>query len=268
MKALLKTIPGVRTALDIRNRLIHIEDKIDRLTGEKHVVESENYVGHSDQAFGSTTYAQSGEDLIALNTFALLGIQNPRYLDIGANHPWHCSNTALFYKRGCSGVAVDADPDIVALYRKERPNDLVLHSGVSTEVGKMPFYRLASMSGRNTFAKEMVDQFQEVNKEASIQETITVKVTTINMIVETLFKGRWPDFLSLDIEGLDERVLAATDFSKGQPAILCVENRNGRGDDLTHQVAAVAVSKGFKPWARTWANAIFLSEGAHSKLVF
>ena len=46
-----------------------------------------HFEGSPDQGFGHVTYAQFGEDLIVANTFALLGIERPSYLDLGANDP-------------------------------------------------------------------------------------------------------------------------------------------------------------------------------------
>jgi hypothetical protein len=54
------------------------------------------------------SFSQSGEDLIVhfLLTWQL-GIKNISYLDIGANDPFSCNNTYLFYKREFSGVNVE-----------------------------------------------------------------------------------------------------------------------------------------------------------------
>ena len=71
------------------------------------------FAGHPDQAFGPLTYAQFGEDLILANAFALRGIEKPSFLDIGAHHPVHCSNTALLYARGARGVCVEANPNLI-----------------------------------------------------------------------------------------------------------------------------------------------------------
>ena len=79
---------------ELRQRLIHVELKLDRLLGGTAERAS------PDQRFGPQTYAQGGEDLVLLNIFARLGIARPTWLDIGAHHPWRISNTALLYARG------------------------------------------------------------------------------------------------------------------------------------------------------------------------
>ena len=50
---------------------------------------------------GNSSFSQCGEDLIVNYIFNLRGISLPSYLDIGANHPYFISNTALFHKKGC-----------------------------------------------------------------------------------------------------------------------------------------------------------------------
>jgi hypothetical protein len=58
---------------------------------------------HPHQWYGGRTYAQHGDDLAIINLFNCLRIRQPSYLDIGAHHPFHLSNTALLYQRGSAG---------------------------------------------------------------------------------------------------------------------------------------------------------------------
>ena len=55
------------------------------------------------------SYSQAGEDQLVRYLFQSMGIANPTYLDIGANHPYICSNTFLFYSRGSKGVCIEPD---------------------------------------------------------------------------------------------------------------------------------------------------------------
>lgn len=269
MKKLLKSLPPIRLAFEIRDRLVHIEQKVDRILPTSSPSESVSiYSGSSDQAFGPTTFAQSGEDLVVVNTFCLLGNFTPSYLDIGANHPWDCNNTALLYRRGARGVSIDANPDAVNLFKRERPDDVVVNVGAGPKQGMMTFYRFDKMSGRNSFSKEMVDQFKEIAPTARLNDTINIEVMTLNQIVDKFCGGKFPDFLSVDAEGLDYDLIDAADFSVTRPTMICVETRNGRGDDVTSQIAPLVKSKGYVPLVRTWGNAFFLSLDAHDKLKF
>ncbi len=99
------------------------------------------YEGHPDQAFGHISYSQHGEDLFLLNIFRLIGIETPSYLDLGAHHPWHISNTALMYHRGSRGVNVEANPILFEAFLTERPLDKNVNMGVvSSGVESQKFY--------------------------------------------------------------------------------------------------------------------------------
>ncbi len=52
------------------------------------------------------SYSQAGEDRILWFLFKSLGIDRPRYVDVGANLPDVSSNPYLFYRNGSRGVCV------------------------------------------------------------------------------------------------------------------------------------------------------------------
>lgn len=54
-------------------------------------------------------YSQFGEDVLLDHLFNQ--INNGKYLDIGCFHPFKFSNTAELYRRGWSGVNIDASPE-------------------------------------------------------------------------------------------------------------------------------------------------------------
>lgn len=179
--------------------------------------------GHPDQWFGGKTYAQTGEDLMICNLFELMGIKKPSYLDVGAHHPWNISNTALLYKRGSRGVNVEANPNLLEEFRTARPEDLNLCTGVGSKAGTMPFYMFDEKSGRNTFDKQVADQFALDYPQFYIREIKQIPVVTLNTLVDEHCPGGFPNLLSIDVEGLDYDILRGTDLGKSPPAIICVE---------------------------------------------
>ena len=54
------------------------------------------------------SFSQEGEDLVLARIFE--GKKNGFYVDIGAHHPTRFSNTHYFYRRGWSGINIDAMP--------------------------------------------------------------------------------------------------------------------------------------------------------------
>lgn len=217
-----------------------------------------NFKGHPDQPFGPVTYAQFGEDLLLLNLFSALGMERPSYLDVGAHHPVNCSNTALLYARGSRGVCVEANPNLVPAFAAMRPEDLTLNIGCGTHVGTLDFYMIDHASGRNTFDRATAEAFVAAHPQFSIRETRQIAVLPLDEIVARHCGGRWPDFLSLDVEGLDFKVLDTSRLNSAEgPAVICVEVVTGDDTNTGSDIARLLAGRGFVPAARTVANIIF-----------
>src|SRR6185437_15341725 len=156
-----------------------------------------DFKGSPDQGFGHLTYSQFGEDLMVVNIFALLDVQQPTYLDVGANHPLLGSNTALFYARSSRGAIVEANPHLMPIWRELRPGDLALNVGVAPARGELPFHFIDDFSGRNTFHQEYADALTRQDQRFTVQNTKIIQTLPINDIVAEHLDGRWPDFLTV-----------------------------------------------------------------------
>jgi FkbM family methyltransferase len=231
---------------------------IDNHFSFKNISEHEAIIGHSDQAFGAISYAQHGDDFITLNLFNNIGITKPSYLDIGAHHPYNISNTALLYRRGCRGVNVEANPNLITAFEHARPEDINLNLGVSDKRGKMTFYMIDDFSGRNTFDKKVAEEFITAHPEFSIQSEIAIETVTVNDIVRDYCNGQFPDFLTIDVEGLDNAILKSIDFKKHAPKIICVEVVSGNNSDYSLETKEILAQNGFTPYFRAVSNIFFI----------
>lgn len=166
-------------------------------------------------------YSQSGEDMIINHIFCTLGIKKPSYIDIGAHDPYHLSNTAYFYENGSTGVNIEPNPVLFKNIQKIRKKDLNLNIGIWDQSGKLDFY-LMNASTMSTFSKEEADALCK-NYDFKIEKIIKVDVKPIMFIIEKYCKGIFPDFLSLDVEGLDFDILRSIDYKKTSPKVICVE---------------------------------------------
>jgi FkbM family methyltransferase len=211
---------------------------------------------HPDQCYSHRTYAQSAEDQIVLGLFNLLGIDRPSYIDVGAHHPWVISNTALLYRLGSRGVNVEPNPDLISAFHKHRPEDTNLNIGVADEEGRLQFYRFGRTSGRNTFSIKIATEFMRAMPRARIRDQLTLSVMPLDAVINKYCAGRYPDFLSIDTEGLDDAILAAADFSRSSPKVICVE----RATDQSVAARDVLRTRGYVAYVRTWANVIMVRE--------
>jgi FkbM family methyltransferase len=243
---------------DIRQRLIHVEGKIDALLDRVPV--NESFHGSPHQRYGHLTYSQHGEDLVFVSLLERFGVEHPTYLDIGANHPIDCSNTALLYRRGARGVNVDASPEVIKIFEEQRPDDTNVNVGVASKSGEMTFFRCGATSGRNSFSLEVMEQFLATHPGEVITDEIVVPVVTLDDIIETYCEGRCPHLLSIDAEGLDYEILSAASFAS-RPKILCVETLSAAGEteDILDKLL---VSRGFRKCIQMFANAVYIDRDA------
>lgn len=208
--------------------------------------------------FGKTTFSQCGEDILVDYIFKLRKTLNPNYLDIGANHPWSLNNTAVFYRRGCMGVNVEANPELVAKFNSERSRDININVGIGTSETILDFYVMKDET-LSTFSEEECKKMQEFGKE--LKEILKVPMTTINSIMEKYFPQRNLDFLSIDIEGLDFEILQQLDFDQYAPKIICAESAEyspiGAGERRQEYIDFI-LSKGYVEYANTNLNSIFV----------
>ena len=79
------------------------------------------------------SFAVHGEDSIVAELLWRTGrvVDEGFYVDIGSYHPWIASNTAMLYRQGWSGIAVDPNPFMVDLFRGERPRDTVVEAALA-----------------------------------------------------------------------------------------------------------------------------------------
>ncbi len=211
-------------------------------------------------------YSQFGEDLIVNHLFNTLGIAHPNYLDIGANHPRFISNTYYFYQRGSRGVLIEPNPRLSRRLRAARPRDVVLEVGIGASArSEADFFLFPDLAdGLSTFSKAEANHWETVGMKGlgklSVEAILKIPLIPVNEVIEGHFRDRPPNFLSLDIEGLDLEILKSLDFGKFAPDVICVEtlsydkNQNGykQSDTINFML-----SKDYVAYADTRVNTIF-----------
>lgn len=212
---------------------------------------------HNARAQLKPSFSQCGEDLIAWFLLSLLGINRPSYLDIGAHHPWHLNNTALFHLLGGRGVNIEPDPALFAAFPRERPRDINLNVGIGRTAGRMTFFRMADPS-LNTFSAQEAERMQQ-DEGIRIAERVSLPVRTINEVIREHAVA--PDFVSIDVEGHDIDILDSYDFARHRPAVICVETvsfslrQAGRKDPRARDLLA---GRNYRVYADTYINTLFV----------
>jgi len=212
---------------------------------------------HPDQRFGGVTYAQHGDDIVMRCVFDSLGIDNPSYLDIGAHHPSNISNTKLFYDAGSRGINVEANPNLFSQFMVDRPYDINLNFGVGKEAGFIPFYMIDNYSGRNSFDFETVNAFVQDYPEFSIKQVVDLPVMTV---AQLLSNRAVPDFLTIDVEGLDYDILKSIDFERYPFKVICVEVGGSDKINYADAVSSLLEENNYFSLIRCGANLIFVAK--------
>ena len=208
-----------------------------------------------------SSYSQAGEDRVLY--FLLrdkgINIQKMSYLDIGTNYPDECNNTYLLYTMGARGVCVEADEGLIEQIKKVRPEDKTLNIGVSIEESKLADFYVFENAGHNTFDKEEAEKKAVYDK---IIKVVKVPLQNINDLIRDNFK-KYPLFLSLDIEGLDLKVLESLDYKKYPIPVMCVETCEF---SMTHirpknnEIRDYMLSQNYEVYADTYINTIFVNK--------
>jgi FkbM family methyltransferase len=204
------------------------------------------------------SYSQCGEDLLIQYIFILRGIKNPTYIDIGANDPYYLSNTALFYKKGSRGVNIEANPSLHQKFMKHRSADINLNIGISSSEDELDFYIMEDDT-LSTFSKTESDNMQAQGNK--LREIKKVKLQTVDQVIRQHCNGKFPDFLSIDVEGMDFDILRSIDFSVYRPKVICVEAAEyspiGAGERRSELIDFLA-SRDYYEYANTNLNAIMV----------
>lgn len=207
------------------------------------------------------SYSQSGEDLIINFIFNALRIKEPSYIDIGAHHPFWLSNTAYFYKKGCRGINIEPNPQLIRNFYKHRAKDINLNIGISDKDENLDFY-IISTPTMSTFSFEEAKRLEQETS-FRIVEKKEIPVRKIQTILDEYHQGIFPDFLSLDVEGLEFEILNSIDFENNFPKVICLETityseKNDERKEIN--LIDLLITNGYFIYGDTYINTIFVKE--------
>ena len=187
----------------------------DRLKNKIHILQ--NIYLKNKYFIKRKSYAMDGEDT-AINVFNKK-LEKGFYVDIGAHHPIQRNNTHLLFKKGWEGINIDVNKFSIDLFNFLRPEDLNLQIAVSDKDGEISFFYQKKFSQLNTTDKEIAKE----NFQGNFQEK-KVKCQTIkNILDNSKYKNKKIDFLNIDVEGAEMKVLNTLNFKIYDPSLICVE---------------------------------------------
>jgi FkbM family methyltransferase len=206
--------------------------------------------------------SQAGEDRIVNYLFGTMGINSISYIDIGANNPVSCNNTYLFYIKGSRGVLIEPDFNFNERIKKTRPNDIIINVAISDEGDKHADFFVFDPPSLNTLSKEEAEMRTQSGV-IKLVETRSIKLVTIENIIKENLNDILPHLISLDVEGVDYRVLKSFDFKKYPVPVWIVETCEYTENHIKPKVTSIIdlmLSKDYFVYADTYINTIFVNK--------
>ncbi|MBM3415182.1 MAG: FkbM family methyltransferase [Bacteroidetes bacterium] len=222
------------------------------------------------------SYSQSGEDIIISDLFGRLGIQQPSYLDIGANAPVALNNTYRLYARGSNGVCIEPNPVLYEKLKQKRKRDICINAGIAFDENRQAdFYLFTGKAhGLSTFSKQEADFWEKTGNEeigrhkpASIIKT---QLLDINEVMRNYFFPH-PNLISIDVEGLDLQIAKTIDFEQYKPEVICAETlwfAENNKETKNYQLIEFYKDRGYFVYADTYINSIFCRKDAYKNISF
>jgi FkbM family methyltransferase len=207
------------------------------------------------------SYAQNYEDVLALQLInaqlvKMGGSAKVGYIEIGANHPVATSSTYLLHKiLNAHGLLVEPNPKLADQLRKFRTNDMVVEAAVFPgPAGMIPFH----VSPENEISS-IDERFVKDWKKGTvgIQETIQVPTVDINALLAAM-KDADLLFLSVDVEGLDLKLLQSIDFKQHRPFLVQIEPSEDYAPGTSASMIQLMMDNQYALIAANITNLIFL----------
>ena len=176
----------------------------------------------SKAAGGHEFYSQYYEDFILSIFFK--DITKGNYIDVGANNPNNDSVTKYFYLRGWRGINIEPLHQRYLELVKYRPEDVNLNIGIAEKSTNLVF---SAIFKKNRPALDVLSTFDPAVLKKALQdgysaESFLVPVKPLNEVLQTN-PLRAIQFIKIDVEGMEDKVLNSINLSKYRPWVFIIE---------------------------------------------
>ena len=210
------------------------------------------------------SYSQTGEDRIIESIISIYSqrrgadFTSKLYVDVGCNEPEKGSNTFGLYKKGWSGLCIDANQFLIDKFQRARPQDIAICSAVSNLHEEVIFYQFeksAYSSLNHEHAKKVSQGI------SSLESSRTIKPESLSSILNRhKIPGKF-GLLSIDVESHDFEVLLSLDLNFHRPTLIVIEMLGfdvSRYED--NEIIDYLQSHGYRMIAFALLNGYFLDE--------
>jgi FkbM family methyltransferase len=212
-------------------------------------------VAHAHESFSI-----EAEDLVIQRLFDTVIFKDRSkvgfYLDIGAFHPIIHSNTYFFYRKGWRGVNVEPNPQYIAEFARERPDDVTINAGLSDKAGMLT-YHMWEFAMLNGFYGQDVIDYQIGQGQKYLGAKQVECLATPDFLAR--YATREIDFINLDIETQEPPVLRTWDWVNKRPKLICIEIHGvTMADTLKSAYVDILGQRGYTLMSRVWQSVMFV----------
>lgn len=173
-----------------------------------------------------TSYAQNFEDVILWR--ALKHVEHGFYIDIGAQDPVVDSVSLAFYEQGWRGLHVEPTPHYAEKLRDARPDETVIEAAIGGTEQPLRLFEIAD-TGLSTGNEEIAQG--HIAKGFSVR-SVEVPCMPLSQLLDAQ-GGRTIHWLKIDVEGMEEQVIASWAPSPARPWIVAVESTDPSSPEET-----------------------------------
>ncbi len=253
---------GLNTRIEDNEKIVY--DLITKIQGLEDKFEQIGVIVNDDGFIKKST-SQAGEDGIIsyILTELRIPLNQCTYLDLGANHAKHLSNTYPFYEQGAHGVLVEANPDLIPELKFYRNSDIIINKCVDTVSGRKVQFSILNGDGLSTPCIDSTDRLIEENPNLKVEKIVEVETISVNDIFEKYF-AEAPILMSIDVEGKDLEIMKSIDFDSYRPLIILTEmieySVKLQIGSKNKEILDFMLSKGYEEFAFTGINSIFIDK--------
>ena len=160
----------------------------------------------------SDYYSQDNEEDRILKY--LSNVKKGTYMDIGCAGA-QLSNTLYLYKLGWRGLIIDPGLEYREGFKETRPEDLFLPIAITDYDGEV------EMCDAATVGSWIGDKYKY--EEGLADKVYKAECMTISTLLDHYPKFKEVDFLNIDIESNEDKVLSKCDFNIFKPKLICIE---------------------------------------------
>ncbi len=180
------------------------------------------------------SYGYKAEDRLIESLLKPIITEKGFYVEVGCNEPLFASNTFLFYRRGWRGICIDPNERLIKKHKRIRPHDQAFCGLVSDKEEEVEYVELDNEGLSTADLGHLQNALESGQNVRAKRKLKSLRLTTI---LDQLKAPAFFDFLSVDAEGNDMKVLLSLDFEKYQPKLIIVEAddfdpSNPKGNDI------------------------------------